>query len=420
MNYQQAMDYLNGFSRSGKPVNDLSRFKGLMKELDNVQDKLKYIHIAGTNGKGSVSEYIALGLQEAGNKTGKFTSPYINRIEERIQLDGAPIEGDKLAHYVGKVKEAAEKTGCGDYSQFEILNAAAFLYYAEENCDYVVLEAGIGGLLDCTNIIDPLLSVITTVDLDHCGLLGNTVEEIAVHKAGIIKAGRTVITAPFQQKAVLEIIEKKAAEMGSTVITPKNEELKLLSAELDGTRFIYKDREYRTGMCGKHQMVNAAAAVEALRALDVSDECTGIALEKAAVPARMERLGGYIVDGAHNASGARAVTALMKDRQGEKTLIIGVLKSKDYKGILSMLLPIFDFVIAVDFFSPDAVPVNEIREYAKSIGHSCSLADSPEKAVNLAEALHSDIKMVCGSLYLCGKMRKAINNHIEELKNRDY
>lgn len=420
MEYQQAIEYLSSFTKSGKPVSDLSRFKGLMSELGNVQNDLKYIHIAGTNGKGSVSEYIAEGLQLAGYRTGKFTSPYINRIEERIQLNGEPISENELGVYIGRVKEAAEKTGCGDYSQFEILNAAAFLYYSSEKCDYVVLEAGIGGLLDCTNIIDPLLSVITTVDLDHCGLLGDNVEQIAVHKAGIIKSGRTVITAPFQQRSVLDIIEKKAKETGSKVIIPPNEELKLLSAGFEGTCFMYKGHEYKTGMCGKHQMVNAVTSVEALKALEVSDEYVSIALEKAAVPARMERIGGFIVDGAHNVSGARSVTSLIKEQRGEKTLIVGILKSKDYKGVLKELLPEFDFVIAVDFFSPDAVSVNEIREYAKSIGYSCSIAETPEKAVDFAMAFHSDIKMVCGSLYLCGIMRKAINNHMEELKSREY
>lgn len=177
MTYNEAVSYLNSYTKSGRPVTDLSRFKGLMNELDNVQNNLNYLHIAGTNGKGSVSEYTALALEYAGYKTGKFTSPYINRVEERIQINGRLISENDFALYTEKVKEAADKTRCTDYSQFEILTALAFVYFFEQKCEKVVLETGIGGLLDCSNIIVPEISVITTVDLDHCSILGDTPEK---------------------------------------------------------------------------------------------------------------------------------------------------------------------------------------------------------------------------------------------------
>ncbi|MCM1055706.1 MAG: bifunctional folylpolyglutamate synthase/dihydrofolate synthase [Bacteroides sp.] len=408
MEYGEALNYLNSYTRSGKPIKNLSRFKGLMSALDNVQDNLKCVHIAGTNGKGSVSEYTALALEYCGFKTGKFTSPYINRIEERIQINGTPISREDLALYIGKVGAAAKKGGCSDYSQFEILNAAAFLYFYEKNCDYTVLETGIGGLLDCSNIIDPVLSVITTVDLDHCGILGSTVREIARHKAGIIKPRRPVVTAPFQYAEVKEVIKDKAEETGSELIVPDEKSLKLIRADLSGTSFLYNEREYETGMCGQHQMINAAAAIEALRKLGVDEEHIKTALKNAAVPARMESLGGFMIDGAHNVSGARAAARLIGEQSGKKLLITGMLKSKDHRGALSVLIPEFDRIIAVDFFSPDAVPAEKIAEQAKSLGKEYNIAESAAEAIKAAKAFDGELKLICGSLYLCGKMREEI------------
>ena len=405
MTYNEALSYLNGYTKSGKPITDLSRFKGLMNALENVQDNLKYLHIAGTNGKGSVSEYTALALEYAGYKTGKFTSPYINRVEERIQINSGLISERDFAFYMKKVREAADKTGCPDYSQFEILTALAFVYFYEQKCEWVVLETGIGGLLDCSNIIVPEISVITTVDLDHCTILGDTREKIARHKAGIIKPGRPVVPAPFQYEEVKRVIREKASETGSELIVPDESGLKIISADLSGTRFLYKEKEFLTGMCGRHQMINAAAAIEALRKLDISEICIDRALKNAAVPARMERIGGFLVDGAHNVSGARAAAELIGEQKGKRVLITGMLDSKDYLGALSVLVPMFDFVIAVDFFAETAVEAGEIVRIAKEFGCEAEAADSAEAAIEAARGCEADLRVVCGSLYLCGVIR---------------
>lgn len=411
MDYNKAINYLNSFTKSGKPVQNLSRFMGLMKELGDPQNSVKYIHIAGTNGKGSVSEYTALALQYGGFVTGKFTSPYINKVEERIQLDGEPISKEDFALYISKVKNAAEKTACPDYSQFEILNAAAFLYYAEKNCDYGVLEAGIGGLLDCSNIVIPVLSVITTIDLDHCAVLGNTVGEIAVHKAGIIKENIPSVTAPFQQQEALQVLKSKAKEVSSHLIIPDNSEIKLIKTDLFGTDFSYKGKNFHTKMCGKHQMINGVTAIEALRALNISEENIEKALNNASVPARMEKIGDYIIDGAHNPSGANAAASfitIINGIVGSKTLITGMLTTKDYKTALSLLIPQFDHIVAVDFFSDTAVKFTEIEKLAASFGKPCFYAKSAEEAIETAEKIGDSLKMVCGSLYLCGNMRGVI------------
>lgn len=405
MTYDEALKYLNTYTKSGKPITDLSRFKGLMSALGNVQNNLKYLHIAGTNGKGSVSEYTALALEYAGYKTGKFTSPYINRIEERIQVNGKPISEADFADCIEKTKKAADITGCLEYSQFEILNAAAFIYFYEQKCDYVVLEAGIGGLLDCSNIIDPVISIITTVDLDHCGILGDTAEKIARHKAGIIKPFRPAVLAPFQYEEVKSIAAEKARETGSELIIPDEGSLRFIDTDLSGTRFMYKEKEFRTGMCGRHQMINAAAAVQALRRLGVREECIDKALKNAAVPARMERLGVFLIDGAHNVSGAKAAAEFIGGLKGKKVLITGMLKSKDYKGALSVLAPEFEHVIAVDFFAPDAVCADDIAAVAKGFGCGTETAAGAEEAIEAARRAEADLRVVCGSLYLCGVIR---------------
>lgn len=405
MTYTKSLEFLNTFTKSGKPITDLSRFKGLMSVLGNVQDNLKYIHIAGTNGKGSVSEYTALALEYAGYKTGKFTSPYINRVEERIQINGGLIPEEDFARCMEKIMVAAEKTGCKEYSQFEILNAAAFVYFYEQDCDYVVLETGIGGLLDCSNIIDPVISVITTVDLDHCSILGDTPEKIARHKAGIIKPGRPAVLSPFQYEEVERVIKEKAKETGSELIIPNESELKLIEADLNGTGFLYRDKEFHTGMCGAHQMINAAVAIEALRILNIKEEHIEKALKNAAVPARMEKLKGFLIDGAHNPSGAKAASELIGRQKGKKLLITGMLKSKDYEGTLSELIPKFDHVIAVDFFSFDAVKASVIADLAGKLGRSCETAVDARTAIEAARAREADLRVICGSLYLCGAVR---------------
>lgn len=410
MTYTEALTYLNTYTKSGKPITDLSRFKGLMSALDNIQNDLKYLHIAGTNGKGSVSEYTALALEYAGYKTGKFTSPYINRIEERIQINGRPISETDLAECIEKTKKAADKTNCFEYSQFEILTAAAFIYFYEQKCDYVVLETGIGGLLDCSNIIDPVISIITTVDLDHCGILGDTAEKIARHKAGIIKPLRPAVLAPFQYEEVKKVVNKKAGETGSELIIPKESSLSFIETDLSGTKFLYKEKEFHTGMCGRHQMINASAAIEALRKINIGEEYIDRALKNAAVPARMEKLGEFIIDGAHNVSGAKAAASFIGEQKGKKVLITGMLKSKDYKGALSALIPEFDRVIAVDFFAPDAVCAEDITALAESLGCEAEIAVNAEEAVMAAKRADAALRVVCGSLYLCGVIRGELIN----------
>lgn len=405
MNYSQAIEYLNSFSKSGTPVTNLSRFTELMRVLGDPQKDLSFIHVAGTNGKGSGCEYVSQALQPAGYNVGKFTSPYINVIEERIQINNKPISREDFALYISMAREGAEKTGCPHYSQFEILNAAAFLCYKDKNCGLTVLETGIGGLLDSTNIITPKISVITTVDLDHTAMLGGTREEIARHKAGIIKQGCPVVVSPCQYEEVVTVLENKARELDAPFVMPAENDIKLISADLKGTVFEYKGERFETKMCGKHQTVNASAAIEVLRLLNIPSEHIKKALLTAAVPARTEQLGGWIIDGAHNPSGAGALAELFKTVKGKKVLLTGMLTTKDWQGSLEKLVPFFDCVIAVDFFAENAVKKEEIVKFACDMGKEAITAQNLEEGLQKGSEQNADHKVICGSLYLCGAAR---------------
>lgn len=414
MTYKEAIGYINSFTKSGAPVIDLSRFRALAAALGNPQDKLRFVHVAGTNGKGSLCEYISCGLISAGLKTGKFTSPYISRLEERFQLDNAQISPEQLARCCGQVARAAAKTGRTDYSQFEILTAMAFLYYLEEKTDVVVLETGIGGTLDCTNIITPLLSVITTVDIDHWQILGDTVEAVAAHKAGIIKRDVPVVASPCQQAAAVKVIAARASELNARLIMAADSDFDVQTTSLEGTEFSYKGRSFCTAMGGVHQAVNAVCAIDALTELEkiLDRKVDFAAAMKARLPARMELVQGkgglWLIDGGHNVNGAVAAKALLEKEKRTKTVIIGMMANKDYQGVFQQLLPLAKMIIAVDFFAAGTVPSGEIAKAAEKTGVPCKTAATAREAVALALRSGAELNCVMGSLYLAGTVRSLI------------
>ncbi|HOF69534.1 MAG TPA: Mur ligase family protein, partial [Ruminococcus sp.] len=215
MNYEEAQNFINSFSRLGKKVNDLSRIKKLLDKLDNPQNKLNFVHIAGTNGKGSTLEYIANALQNAGYTAGKFTSPYVTHYADRIRVNSSEIDEKSIAEICGFVAERVESR---EFSQFEITMSIAFIYFLRQKCDVVVLETGIGGLVDSTNIIaPPLLSVITSVSYDHTAILGETLEEIAEQKAGIIRSKNNAVISVDNEEVCKDVVRKKADEMNAVL-----------------------------------------------------------------------------------------------------------------------------------------------------------------------------------------------------------
>jgi len=216
MNYNDTMAFINSYTKTGGRITDLSRAQELMERIGNPEKRLRFVHIAGTNGKGSTLEYISNALILSGYRTGQFTSPFVIRYNDRIRINGEEIPDEELCATAEKVKSAVQDR---PYSQFEITMAIALLWYEEQNCDVVVFETGMGGLLDSTNVIPPpLVSVITSISLDHTAILGNTVEEIAVQKAGIIKGGSAVILSEDNPPVVADIVRKTAEERGADYI----------------------------------------------------------------------------------------------------------------------------------------------------------------------------------------------------------
>lgn len=407
MNYSEASDYIRSYTGSGRAVTDLSRFTALMQTLGNPQSRLRFVHVAGTNGKGSICEYISRGLQLGGFKTGCFTSPYIVRQEERIRLNGESVDDGRFAEICGRVSDAVSKSGLDGLSQFEIFTAIAFIYYAEEGCDYVVLETGIGGTLDCTNIITPVLSVIATIDYDHCAILGSTLAEIASHKAGIIKRGVPCVISGGQHAEAFAVVAERAERLNAPLIIAEG--AAVTSSNLGGNRFTYNGVAYRTAMRGEYQTGNATTAIEAMRLLGLNGADISEALATAVIPARLQTVGNeplVIIDGGHNPSGfASAMEAVLREGR-EITLLTGCLKTKSLTDSYKKYLPLVSAAVFVDFFSADAVSAETLSELARESGTPCAVAGSAVEAAEKSRSYceKNGIILAAGSLYLAGAL----------------
>lgn len=413
MTYEQAIDYVNSYTKSGKPMENLARFVILMRLLGEPHKDFKSVHIAGTNGKGSTCEYICNALIKSGKTVGKFTSPYITCIEERIQLNNKNISRHAFAHLCEQVKKAVEESGIDGFSQFEILTAIGFLYFSKEQIDYAVIETGIGGTLDCTNVITPEISVITSVDYDHTALLGNTIPEIASHKAGIIKPCIPCIAAVMGEEAS-DVIETKAKEFGAELVIPDVSRMQIIDMDAGEVFFSYKGSSYHLVMSGEHQIMNALCAIEALKKLGVQYGDIFTALEKSSLPARMEMIRRdmvrCIVDGSHNPSAMRAARELLSLDKRPVYAVVGMLKSKDWQSALKEILPSFKEVIFVDGFADGSVSKEELMQFATDHGATAECEEELSAALEkICEKAGNDgYAMITGSLYLASVVRKMI------------
>lgn len=402
MNYAEAVGFLTSFTKSGTPQTDLSRFRSLCERLGNPQERLRFLHIAGTNGKGSVCAYLDESLRAAGLRTGCFTSPFILNLRERIRLNGEMIGEPDFAACMARVKEEADSP---DFSQFELLTAAAFLFYDRVRADKVVLETGIGGLYDCTALVTPVVSILTKIDLDHCAILGNTVSEIAVHKAGIIKPDVPAVSAPNQYKAALEVLKNRSRECGAPFTEADGSQLTIRENTLRGTRFSYRGKAFSTKMGGAHQPENAAAAIEALRLLKIPESAIEYGLKTAALPARMQVYSEEpltIVDGGHNESGAAAAAALLKAENLHPVMVLGMLTTKEWEKALPHLLRQCAYAVFTDGFAPNAVPAEKLTRFAEARGVCAENAKTVGEAICRAREKDSAI-LIGGSLYLAGQ-----------------
>lgn len=424
MNCKEAIKYIHSLEKFGiKP--GMERIRALCSELGNPQEKLKVIHVAGTNGKGSTSTMISNILRQNGFNTGLFISPYVTDFRERIQYNGNMIEMNELAECVEKVRSAIEilsEKGIQP-TEFEAITATAFLYFKRKNCDFVVLEVGLGGRLDSTNIIlAPYVSVITSISLDHTAVLGNTIEEIAVEKCGIIKFGAETVVYPFQNSDAMDIIKKTCADRCNDLKIPDLTKLKIIGESLEGTSASYDGIDFILPLAGEHMIYNACTAIEAVRSLSrlgvyVSDSSIKNGIEKTIMPARMELIKKkpvIILDGGHNEGCASVLSDFIKKHLSDKRIIMvsSLMADKDYISYLSAVSPFAETFIATKADVPRALSSTELCECAKKFCNNCYDISEPDKAITAAHNIlqPDDALIVCGSFYLAGEIRDILLN----------
>ncbi|WP_353092565.1 folylpolyglutamate synthase/dihydrofolate synthase family protein [Tissierella praeacuta] len=427
MNYQEALEYINDKNKYGSRLG-LDSIGKLLSLLGNPQEGLKYIHIGGTNGKGSTSSYLAHMLEAGGYKVGLFTSPYIERFNERIQINGQDIPDEALGRITSLVKEKADimvEEGLEHPTTFEIVTAISFIYFKEENTDYVVLEVGLGGRYDSTNIISsPLVSVITTIDYDHIDVLGDTLDKIAYQKAGIIKKNGIVISYPQKEEA-LEVIEEVSKEMNAEFHLCPMENIKIREISNTGAIFDYHYEKINMeniniSMLGEYQIYNATLALTTLLILkekglvDISEEQIREGLINTKWPGRLEIMRNnpiFLIDGAHNVQGvAQLKKAISLFKYNHLILGLGILKDKDSSHMVELLAPMADKIVVTEVNMPRKLDaeelVDEISKYNKDILIEKDIKKAIEKTLELAEK--DDMIVFGGSLYLIGEVRSII------------
>lgn len=432
MTTQQAIEALHALPRMGQGAPGLARMQNLCDHLGNPEKELQCIHIAGTNGKGSLAAMTSSILTAAGYKTGLTISPYVVDFRERFQIDGEMIPPRTLANLTEKVLDAIdviEAEGGEKPVEFEAVTALAFLWFAREKCDLVVLETGLGGRCDATNVVPhKLVAAITKIGYDHMEVLGDTLDKIAAEKAGIIKEGTVVVNYPDQPAEAMGPILTAAAEAHTSIITPDKDDLTLLRGKRLENRIDYGGYRAALGLPGTHQANHAAMAVEIALALwrefgyDISDDAILQGLADARMPARIEVLRRHpllLLDGCHNPDGAKMLAATLTRADFEENLVgvLGVLADKDYKDMLSDLAPCFAKVYTVTPNCPRALSAEELQKEARfhtDAEAADSVADAIRKAVDYADENNLAGVVVCGSLYLAAEARPLLLKEAEK------
>lgn len=420
MNYNQALDYIHSQKRFG-PKPGLERIKKLLSLLGDPQDQLRFVHVAGTNGKGSTTVMTARVLEEAGYRAGCFISPFVLDFRERFQINREMMPEGDLVRLVERVKPHLEEMRQNGeiVAEFELVTTLGMMYFQEQNCDVVCLETGIGGRFDATNAISaPLAAVITAISYDHTDILGDTLEEIAAEKAGIIKRGTDVVCYPLQPPEALAVLMEQCARAGSRLILPNMGAVQIHETTPSGSAFSYGGAEYRLRLAGRHQVYNALSVIETIgllrqKGISVTEEQLAAGLEKASFPARFEVVSEnplVILDGAHNPGGAKALAEAMKLIRGRKAAIVGMLKDKEYEALLREIGPQCEKLIAVEVKSPRALDKETLCETAKGHCPDCVTAESYEEALRLAaDAVGKEgTVLICGSLYLAAEIRPVV------------
>ena len=415
MTKEEAIGYIENYGWSTTRLG-LERTQELLRRVGDPQKKLKFIHVAGSNGKGSTCAMLARILELSGYRVGMYISPYIEEFCERIQINGEYIDGDSLARITEYVMAEAEQME--DHpSQFELVTAIGMIYFLEQGVDIVVLEVGMGGALDSTNAIDaPEVAVITNIGLEHTEYLGNTLEAIAATKAGIIKTGSHAVCYDGAPE-VTEVVKGVCAEKNVPLRCVDFSRLTPVSETLEGQKFLWDGKKYDLALLGEHQLHNAATVLNVIEALKergwkVTAKAIKEGLKTVKWPARLEIMGRkplFILDGGHNPQCAEALAnALDKLLGGRKAIfLLGVLADKDYPTMMDMMIPYAEEFVCLTPDSGRALPAKDLAEWFRNRGAKAEAADDFVSGIKLAEkkAGKSGIVVCFGSLYLAGHIR---------------
>ncbi len=424
MNYEQSLTYVQSAKERGAQKRGLQNIKELLRRLGNPEARFPCVHVAGTNGKGSVCALLEAMLRAAGLKTGLYTSPYLERFPERIRVAGMEIGTEDFARVAAQVRAAAESMaaeGLGEPTFFELVTACGFLYFAEMGVDVAVIETGLGGRTDATNVVTPMLTVITAIGSDHAASLGGTLQSIAAEKAGILKPGVPCVLAAGNPPPVVDIVSRKAAELGCELLDCSKVEAKPLEVTLRGQSFDLAGpgvllSGLSMALLGEHQLRNAAAAVRAAVALrthfGIPDSAIRVGLAAARWPGRLEVLRQeppLLLDGAHNPHGAAALSACLNTLLGDRQacIVFAAMADKDAAGMAPLLAPVAARAIATQ-------PPGHGRRAAHSADHLAALFAAqgvPSQALpDWQDAIQATLAgglpvVICGSLYLVGAAR---------------
>lgn len=423
MNYEETLSYIHSVMWQGSRPG-LERITELLDKMGNPQKQLKVIHVTGTNGKGSFCAMLESILRHSGYKTGLFTSPYIEHFEERMMVNGKMISREMLAEITSEIRPIADSMSDLP-TEFELITAIGFAFFAKMNCDICIIEAGMGGRLDSTNVFDnPILSVITGVALDHTAFLGDTTQKIAFEKAGIIKKNAPVLVGNVDEDAY-KVIAEKASTMHSTLCKVDYDCIENLYATLDGSKFDYKDRkDVKIPLIGLYQPRNAANVLEAVDILQtlgyrITEESLEKGLGAAVWKARFEKLSKeplVLYDGSHNPEGIVYAVKTIKELFGNTKLklVTGVMEDKDHSGMAKALSEVAHSVYTVTPNNPRSYNCHRFAEEFASFGVPSQGFDSIDDAV--ATALTEDPYLPTiglGSLYLYSDFKSALNKALK-------
>lgn len=419
MNYREAIEYIWSSQKFGMKLG-LENIEELLKRLGNPHKGLKIIHIAGTNGKGSTANFISEILIEGGFKVGLYTSPELFKFNDRIRINKEPCSDREIISAVIMVKKEIDEMiedGLNSPTEFEIATAVGFLIFKKAKVDYLILEVGLGGRLDATNVASPIITVITHIAKDHMEYLGNSLSEIAYEKAGIIKKNVPLILYP-QEKEAEDSIREVAKEKNSEIIPVDISGIKIIKNSLEGWEFIFYEKKYKISMLGEHQIKNATTALMAIKKLveienlNISQKNISDGIKNAKWEGRYEILSKnplIIIDGAHNEDGWRVFRETTEKLLPniKKTIVLGILKDKEIDKALDLILPISDHIITTAPLNERALSKEELAKMVRERGVRATVANSIEDTLDIALRDNNAIFYV-GSLYMIGKIREII------------